>query len=57
VYAYSEEVKAKPDTYLSFTRVDFVIEFKSKLESDPFADNLSKQGGSTSGKTGFASEH
>ena len=46
MYAYSEEVKAKPDMYLSFTRVDFVIEFKSKLESDPFADNSSKRGGS-----------
>lgn len=44
MYANSEEMEKKPETYLNLSCVDFVIEFKSKPESDPFADNSSRGG-------------
>jgi len=44
VYANSEEMEKKSETYLNSSCVDFVIEFKCKPEADPFADNSSEGG-------------
>ena len=44
VYANCEGMEKAPETYLNLSCVDFVIEFKRNLESDPFADSLSEQG-------------
>ena len=33
-----------PETYLNLSCINFVIKFKHKLESDPFANSLSEQG-------------
>jgi Fungal protein kinase len=43
VYANSEDLEQKPETYLNLSCVDFVIEFKRSLDLDPFI-NDSKPG-------------
>src|SRR5258708_32610225 len=44
VYANSEEMEKKSETYLNSSCVDFIIKFKCKPEADPFADNSSQRG-------------
>src|SRR5258708_3306383 len=44
VYANSEEMEKKLETYLNSSYVDFIIEFKHKPEVDPFANNSSEGG-------------
>ncbi len=44
VYANSEEMEKKLETYLNSSCVDFIIKFKHKPEVDPFADNSSEGG-------------